>query len=262
MCRDRSSSRHEITLPSGRQARRRCASGCPPAACGAEPETPCEAFCTVNGALRGETERRRHGRIRPQHDGNAWPLRHRAPDVPGKRLSADPLRTDHAAGRLPVGDRADVAGHGDPRRHGRVAPRRHPLVLCRPLRRRAPAEALHRAPWPLADHGPGGCRRGRSLVPQIRHCRRAVRTPGAGGAHADLGAGRHREDVLPHLPGLLRHRQRRLDDASGQNYEAVESYVGPVSNAVLIAIVGFYIYRVATFDRSHTRAETTDDSPR
>ena len=50
--------------------------------------------------------------------------------------------------------------------------------------------------------------------------------------------------------------------ALGQNYEAVESYVGPVSNAVLIAIVGFYIYRVATFDRSHTRAETTDDSPR
>jgi hypothetical protein len=42
----------------------------------------------------------------------------------------------------------------------------------------------------------------------------------------------------------------------------VESYVGPVSNAVLIAIVGFYIYRVATFDRSHGRAETTDDSPR
>ncbi|MDX1732302.1 MAG: DedA family protein [Aurantimonas coralicida] len=50
--------------------------------------------------------------------------------------------------------------------------------------------------------------------------------------------------------------------ALGQNYEAVESYVGPVSNAVLIAIVGFYIYRVATFDRSHGRAETTDDSPR
>ena len=50
--------------------------------------------------------------------------------------------------------------------------------------------------------------------------------------------------------------------ALGQNYEAVESYVGPVSNAVLIAIVGFYIYRVATFDRTHARAETTDDSPR
>ena len=35
-----------------------------------------------------------------------------------------------------------------------------------------------------------------------------------------------------------------------------------VDEGEFIAIVGFYIYRVATFDRSHTRAETTDDSPR
>ncbi|MEF2553788.1 DedA family protein [Aurantimonas sp. A2-1-M11] len=49
--------------------------------------------------------------------------------------------------------------------------------------------------------------------------------------------------------------------ALGQNYEAVESYVGPVSNVVLIAIVAFYIYRVATFDRNHKRSEpNTDDA--
>ena len=34
----------------------------------------------------------------------------------------------------------------------------------------------------------------------------------------------------------------------GQNYAAIEGYVGPVSNAIIAAIVVFYIYRVITFD--------------
>ncbi|NDW03251.1 DedA family protein [Jiella pacifica] len=34
----------------------------------------------------------------------------------------------------------------------------------------------------------------------------------------------------------------------GQQYEMVEGYMGPVSNAIIIAIVAFYIYRVVTFD--------------
>ena len=34
----------------------------------------------------------------------------------------------------------------------------------------------------------------------------------------------------------------------GQRYEMVEGYVGPVSNAIIVAIVVFYIYRVVTFD--------------
>ncbi|NDV85572.1 DedA family protein [Aurantimonas aggregata] len=37
----------------------------------------------------------------------------------------------------------------------------------------------------------------------------------------------------------------------GQNYEAVEGYVGPVSNTVLVVIVVFYVYRVVTFERAH-----------
>ena len=34
----------------------------------------------------------------------------------------------------------------------------------------------------------------------------------------------------------------------GQRYEMVEGYVGPVSNAIIVAIVVFYMYRVVTFD--------------
>jgi len=34
----------------------------------------------------------------------------------------------------------------------------------------------------------------------------------------------------------------------GKNYEAVEAYVGPVSNVVLGLIVIVYIYRVVTFE--------------
>lgn len=45
----------------------------------------------------------------------------------------------------------------------------------------------------------------------------------------------------------------------GQNYEAVEGYVGPVSNAVLAVIVLFYIYRVVTFERSHAAEFNRDD---
>ncbi len=33
----------------------------------------------------------------------------------------------------------------------------------------------------------------------------------------------------------------------GQQYDAVETYVGPVSNAVIVAVVGIYVWRVVTF---------------
>lgn len=33
----------------------------------------------------------------------------------------------------------------------------------------------------------------------------------------------------------------------GQNYEAIDGYVGPVSNAVIIGVVVLYLYRVVTF---------------
>ena len=45
----------------------------------------------------------------------------------------------------------------------------------------------------------------------------------------------------------------------GQNYAAVEAYVGPVSNTVLAAIVVFYIYRVVTFDRVHAAEFKPED---
>lgn len=38
--------------------------------------------------------------------------------------------------------------------------------------------------------------------------------------------------------------------ALGQNYEAIDSYIGPVSNAVVIGIVVLYVYRVITFKPS------------
>ena len=34
----------------------------------------------------------------------------------------------------------------------------------------------------------------------------------------------------------------------GQNYAAIETYIGPVSNGIIVAIVVFYVYRVITFD--------------
>ncbi len=34
----------------------------------------------------------------------------------------------------------------------------------------------------------------------------------------------------------------------GQQYELVGSYVGPVSNAIIVVIVVFYVYRVVTYD--------------
>lgn len=34
----------------------------------------------------------------------------------------------------------------------------------------------------------------------------------------------------------------------GQNYAVVEAYVGPVSNAIIVVILAFYVYRVVTFD--------------
>lgn len=37
----------------------------------------------------------------------------------------------------------------------------------------------------------------------------------------------------------------------GQNYQSVSTYVGPVSNTVLVLIVLFYIYRVWTFDPNY-----------
>ncbi|KAB0680803.1 DedA family protein [Aureimonas leprariae] len=43
----------------------------------------------------------------------------------------------------------------------------------------------------------------------------------------------------------------------GQQYEAIESYVGPVSNAVVIAAVGIYVWRVVTF-KPGPRAATVD----
>lgn len=33
----------------------------------------------------------------------------------------------------------------------------------------------------------------------------------------------------------------------GQNYEAIDAYIGPVSNAVIVGIVVLYVYRVVTF---------------
>lgn len=39
----------------------------------------------------------------------------------------------------------------------------------------------------------------------------------------------------------------------GQQYEAVQAYVGPVSNAVLVLIVAAYVYRVATFGKRQRR---------
>ncbi|WAP68099.1 DedA family protein [Jiella pelagia] len=41
----------------------------------------------------------------------------------------------------------------------------------------------------------------------------------------------------------------------GQQYEMVEGYMGPVSNAIIIAIVAFYIYRVVTFDPGRSDGE-------
>ncbi|MBO0662714.1 DedA family protein [Jiella sp. MQZ9-1] len=41
----------------------------------------------------------------------------------------------------------------------------------------------------------------------------------------------------------------------GQQYEVVEGYVGPVSNAVIVAIVVFYIYRIVTFDTGKLQNE-------
>ncbi|MFD2237388.1 DedA family protein [Aureimonas populi] len=39
----------------------------------------------------------------------------------------------------------------------------------------------------------------------------------------------------------------------GQNYELIDAYVGPVSNAVIIGIVALYIYRVVTFKPAPAR---------
>ncbi|WP_099865281.1 DedA family protein [Pararhizobium haloflavum] len=44
----------------------------------------------------------------------------------------------------------------------------------------------------------------------------------------------------------------------GQAYETVEAYVGPVSNAIVILAVGYYIYRVVTFDANHGQKPETD----
>ena len=41
----------------------------------------------------------------------------------------------------------------------------------------------------------------------------------------------------------------------GQQYEMVEGYVGPVSNAVIIAIVVVYVYRVVTFDSGRLKEQ-------
>lgn len=39
----------------------------------------------------------------------------------------------------------------------------------------------------------------------------------------------------------------------GQNYEAIDGYVGPVSNAVIIGVVVLYVYRVVTFKPTQRR---------
>ncbi|WP_152045959.1 DedA family protein [Aureimonas psammosilenae] len=39
----------------------------------------------------------------------------------------------------------------------------------------------------------------------------------------------------------------------GQNYEAIDGYVGPVSNAVIIGVVVLYLYRVVTFKPGQRR---------
>ncbi|KQT86039.1 DedA family protein [Aurantimonas sp. Leaf443] len=39
----------------------------------------------------------------------------------------------------------------------------------------------------------------------------------------------------------------------GQNYNVVDSYIGPVSNAVILIVVGLYLYRVITFKPSKRR---------
>lgn len=39
----------------------------------------------------------------------------------------------------------------------------------------------------------------------------------------------------------------------GQNYEAIDGYVGPVSNAVIIGVVVLYLYRVVTFKPTQRR---------
>lgn len=50
----------------------------------------------------------------------------------------------------------------------------------------------------------------------------------------------------------------------GQNYEAIDGYIGPVSNAIVIGIVVLYIYRFVTFKSTHNvRASDirSDDIP-
>lgn len=37
----------------------------------------------------------------------------------------------------------------------------------------------------------------------------------------------------------------------GQNYDTVSTYVGPVSNGIIVIIIAIYIYRVVTFDKTH-----------
>ena len=214
---------------------------------------------SCNGSLADAgflgSRRRAHPRLR----------RHRAADVPREPVPADPVGAHHAPWRRAGGPGRAQSGRRHCCRNAGLTGGAVGMVLAGPAAGRAAAAATGGAPWPLAGRDAPGPRPRPRLARASRRAGAARGPPRADGPHPDLAACGHGPRAAGAVPRLLPPRHDRVDHRASpwpaiscnRGSSRIRDVVGPVSTAILVVLVGWYVWRVATY-RTRQAGEAPD----